>query len=106
MLWRVSKILSEVLFTQQPTWNFFGNCLVEAYVHGNKILTCKIWHYHCGDYEKCRLLGYKTPVRTSQYTHYVSATETNGLILCKICDFHGGDYEECRLLGCYAAWLL
>jgi hypothetical protein len=26
-------------------------------------------------YEECRLLGYKNPVRTSQETHYVSATE-------------------------------
>jgi hypothetical protein len=41
--------------------------------------------------EKCRLLGYKNPGRTSQETHYVSATEIWG--------FRGGDYEECRLLG-------
>jgi hypothetical protein len=52
-----------------------------------------------GDYEECRLLGYKTPVRTSQQTHYVSATESSQLMLCKIWDFRGGDYEECRLLG-------
>jgi hypothetical protein len=25
--------------------------------------TCKIWGFHGRDYEKCRLLGYKTPVR-------------------------------------------
>jgi hypothetical protein len=30
------------------------------------------------------LLGYKTPVRTSQETHYFSTTETNQLMLCKI----------------------
>jgi hypothetical protein len=42
----------------------------------------------------------KNPVRTSQETHYVSATELRRLILCKIRDFQGGDYEECHLLGC------
>jgi hypothetical protein len=47
---------------------------------------------------KC-LLGYKNPVRTSQETHYLSATESSRLMLCKIWGFHGGDYEDCRLLG-------
>jgi hypothetical protein len=59
----------------------------------------KIWGFHGGDYEDCRLLGYKTPVRTSQETHYVSATEYSRLMLCKNCGIHGCDYEECRLLG-------
>jgi hypothetical protein len=39
------------------------------------------------------------PVRTSQETHYVSATGPSLLMLCKIGGFHGSDYEECRLLG-------
>jgi hypothetical protein len=30
---------------------------------------------HGGNYEECRLLGYKNPVRTAQETHYVSATQ-------------------------------
>jgi hypothetical protein len=60
---------------------------------------CKLWGFHGGDYEECRLLGYKTPVRTSQETHYFSATQSSQLMLCKIWGFHGGDYEECRLLG-------
>jgi hypothetical protein len=34
--------------------------------------------------EECRLLGYENHVRTSQETHYVSATETSPLMLCKI----------------------
>jgi hypothetical protein len=34
--------------------------------------------------EECRLLGYKTPVRTSQETHYIFATELSQLMLCKI----------------------
>jgi hypothetical protein len=62
-------------------------------------MLCKIWGFHGGDYEECRLLGYKNPVRTSQETHYVSATECSQLTLFKIWGFHGGDYEECRLLG-------
>jgi hypothetical protein len=49
--------------------------------------------------EECSLLGYKNPGRTSQETHYVSATETSRLMLCKISGFHSSDYEECRLLG-------
>jgi hypothetical protein len=61
-------------------------------------MLCKIWGFHGGD-EEYRLLGYKNPVRTSQETHYVSATESGQLMLCKICGFHGSDYEECRLLG-------
>jgi hypothetical protein len=40
--------------------------------------------FHGDDYEECRLLGYKNPVRTSQETHYASATEPSQLILCKI----------------------
>jgi hypothetical protein len=56
--------------------------------------------------EKCRLLGYKTPVRMSQETHFVSATEPSRLMLCKIWDFHGGDHEEWRLVRCYAVLAL
>jgi hypothetical protein len=36
-------------------------------------MQCKILGFHGGDYEEWRLLGYKTPVRTSQETHYVYA---------------------------------
>jgi hypothetical protein len=61
-------------------------------------ILCKIWGSHGCDYEECCLLGYKTPVRTSQETHYVSTTESSQLMLCKIWGFHGSDYEECRLL--------
>jgi hypothetical protein len=42
-------------------------------------MLCNIWGFHGGDYEECRLLGYKNPVGTSQETHYVSATESNRL---------------------------
>jgi hypothetical protein len=56
--------------------------------------------------EECHHLGHKNPVRTSQETHYISATESSQLMLCKIWGFHGGDYEVRRLLRCYAMWLL
>jgi hypothetical protein len=59
----------------------------------------KIWIFHGSDYEEFRLLGYKSPVRTSQETPYVSATEHSQLMLCKIWSFEGRDYEEWRLLG-------
>jgi hypothetical protein len=72
----------------------------------SRLMLCKIWGFHGGDYEECRLLGHKTPVPTSQETHYVSATEPSQLMLCKIWSFHGSHYEECRLLRCYALWLL
>jgi hypothetical protein len=35
------------------------------------------------DKEECSLLGYKTPVRTSQETQYVSVREPSQLMLCK-----------------------
>jgi hypothetical protein len=54
--------------------------------------------FHGGDYGERRLLGYKTPVRTSLETH-VPATEPCQLMLCKTRSLHGSDYEECRLLG-------
>jgi hypothetical protein len=34
--------------------------------------------------EEWSFLGYKAPVRTSQETHYFSATESSQLMLCKI----------------------
>jgi hypothetical protein len=47
-------------------------------------MLCKVLRFHGGHYEECRLLGYKNPVRTSQGTHYVSATEFSQLVLCKV----------------------
>jgi hypothetical protein len=67
--------------------------------------TCKIWGFQGGDYEECRLLGYKNSVRTSQETHYVSTREPSQLMLFKVWGFHGGDYEDSSLLRCYAVWL-
>jgi hypothetical protein len=75
-------------------------------LHWTSCYLCKIWGFDSFDYEEWCLLGYKNPVRTSQKTHYVFATESSQLMLCKIWSFHGGYYEEYRLLGCYAVWLL
>jgi hypothetical protein len=69
-------------------------------------MLCKISGFHGGDYEECRLLGYKNPVPTSQETHYISIIELNRLMLCNIRGFHGGNYEDRRLLGRFALWLL
>jgi hypothetical protein len=55
--------------------------------------------WHEDSVGECRLLGYKTPVRTSQETHYVSATKSSRLMLRNIWGLHGSGYEECRLLG-------
>jgi hypothetical protein len=60
----------------------------------------KICGFHGGDYEECRLLGYKSQIVL--HREHVSATETSRLMLRKICGFHGGDYEECRLQQCGA----
>jgi hypothetical protein len=60
----------------------------------------KIWGFHFSDYEESRLLRNENPVRTSQETHYISATESSRIMLCKIWSLHGTDYEECRLLEC------
>jgi hypothetical protein len=49
-----------------------------------QLMLCKIFGCHGGDYEECRLLGYKNPVVTSQETHYVSDTEPSRFMLCKI----------------------
>jgi hypothetical protein len=80
-------------------------CLIFACIYNQvqnikiKFKLRKIWGFHGNDYEECRLLGYKNPVRTSQETHYVSATESSQLMLCKIWGCYGSDYEECRLVG-------
>jgi hypothetical protein len=59
-----------------------GNWILWTY-----LILCNMWSFHGGDYEECRLLGYKTPVRTSQETHYISATESSQLMLCNVLRF-------------------
>jgi hypothetical protein len=50
-------------------------------LESNGLRLRKIWGFHGGDYEERRLLGYKNPVRTSQETHCVSATEPSRLLV-------------------------
>jgi hypothetical protein len=69
------------------------------YIYPELYILRKIWGIHGGDYEACRLVRYKTPVRTSQQTHYVYLTELSQIMLWNMWGYHGGDYEECRLLG-------
>jgi hypothetical protein len=47
-------------------------------------IPCNILGFHGSDYEECHPLGFKNPVRTSQETHYISATEPSRLMLCNI----------------------
>jgi hypothetical protein len=62
--------------------------------HSNALVVkCEVMRF------EYRLLGYETPVRTSQGTYYVTATELSQLMLCKIRAFLSGEYEEWRLLG-------
>jgi hypothetical protein len=42
------------------------------------------FRFHSGEFEECRLVGYKIPAHTSQGTPYFSATELRRLMLCKI----------------------
>jgi hypothetical protein len=65
-------------------FNAFVPYCILAGLFDRLCLLCKILGFHAGDYEECRLLGYKTPVHTSQETHSVSATESSQLMLCKI----------------------
>jgi hypothetical protein len=46
--------------------------------------TVKIWGFHGSDQEECLLLRYKNTIRTSQETHYVSATESSRIMVHKI----------------------
>jgi hypothetical protein len=88
--------------TEMSTWYLVRSEVfrIDSASNWNEYPTsCKIWGFHGSDYEECRLLGNKNPVRTSQETRYIYATESNWLILCKIWGFHGCDCEECRLLG-------
>jgi hypothetical protein len=65
----------------------FGPLRTTVACLGMKIALSKIRGSQGGDYEDCRLLGYSNPVRTSQETHYLSATESSQLMLCNIWGF-------------------
>jgi hypothetical protein len=44
-------------------------------------MLCNNSGFDGSDHEECRFLGCKSPIPTSQKTHYVSATEPNGIML-------------------------
>jgi hypothetical protein len=77
---------AQVCFTElrSSDRNFKMRSTLRSFPYTNKKKLLK--HYS----EEWRFLRYKTPVRTSQETHYVSTTESSQLMLCKIADFHGG----------------
>jgi hypothetical protein len=58
---------------EDMNWSYVAQeCLMVGFhEHDNER---KICGFHGGDYEECRLLRYKNPLRTPQETHYVSAT--------------------------------
>jgi hypothetical protein len=56
-------------------------------------LVRKLWAVHGSDYEECRLVGYEIPFRTSEETHYISATEPSRLMLCNIWAIGSSDYD-------------
>jgi hypothetical protein len=88
--WILSPYSGKIYF-EWPNRKSWGEGSITA-IHNRRIWTwkqrtvirlCKIWGLHGGDYEECRLPGYKNPVRTSQETHYVSATELSQLMLLR-----------------------
>jgi hypothetical protein len=51
----------------------------------SRLMLCKILGFHGGDYEECRLLGYKNPVRTSFTGDTLRLCyRVQPLMLCKI----------------------
>jgi hypothetical protein len=93
-----------------PTWYFYKIVpLCDILKKFRVVLTLflgNILDFHCGDYEECRLLGYKNPVRTSNETYYISDAEHSRLMICKIWSSQGSDYGGDRLVWCDAVWTL
>jgi hypothetical protein len=86
----------------ESVWLWMG-FMFGACEHGNE---CKIWGPHGGDYEECRLLGYKNRVRTSQETHQFSATKSSQLRGCHDIP-HGNEFSGCiNFLGSWATFSL
>jgi hypothetical protein len=60
----------------------------------NILSVYRIWGSHGGDYEECRLVGYRTSIRTSQ-GHISLGYWAQRLLLCKIWSFHGIRLSVC-----------
>jgi hypothetical protein len=65
-------------------WSEFTHLIWYCYESYEVKWLYNIWGSHGCDYEECRLLRYRNQLRTSQETHYVSATEPSRVILGKI----------------------
>jgi hypothetical protein len=87
-----------ILWDIKPS-SYLTECTIHLRYIAQPVNAMWISGFHGHDYEECSLFGCKNQVRTSQKTHYVSATEPSWIMLCRISGFHGGDYEECRPLG-------
>jgi hypothetical protein len=102
----VTTCTLDIICGKYLLWRLLLHCIsVTNKIYWVKKWIYKIWGFHGGDYDECRLLGYKNRAHTSQETNYIWATEPSRLMPCKIWGFHCGDYEESRLLACDPAWL-
>jgi hypothetical protein len=60
-----------LLFALSATWRSSrfapssGGLITYVPSYWTNLALCNIWGFHGGDYEECRLVGYKTPVLTS-----------------------------------------
>jgi hypothetical protein len=66
--------MKNVIFWDMKTQIVPHRWHITSSLHPSRLMLWKIWGFHGGDYEECRLLGYKIPVRSSRETHYISAT--------------------------------
>jgi hypothetical protein len=87
-----SEVFTAVTIKNAVLWNKKPQFLphsghITSPLESSRLMLCKIWGFHSGHYEEFRLLGYKSPVRTSQQTHCVSATGPSRLMQCKIWGF-------------------
>jgi hypothetical protein len=94
----VSQYASDILVRVADSTELWTKYIFLVFVWRSRV-RLRLKDFHSSGYEECRLLAYKIAVRTSQETHYFSATELSQLMLFKIWGFHGADYEESRLLG-------
>jgi hypothetical protein len=56
-------------------------------LESSRLMLCKISGVHCGDYEECRLLGYKNPVRTKIDVKRHAASSGIGSHMAILCEY-------------------
>jgi hypothetical protein len=77
-------IMKNVVFWGKKTQFIPHRKHITSSLQSQPLNAIKFRGLHSRDYEECRLLGYNNPVRTSQNTHYFSATESSWLMVRKI----------------------